>query len=97
MPEAHALKAGAYRMTFAVGDYFRIHGSDSFYDLVPLQFKVARPPRPPGAERSPAWLRVGSSGPTMPTSTQTFRPTDPAGIGTWHRRAVPDHASLRST
>jgi len=35
-----ALDAGRYRLTFAVGDYFRAAGTTSFYAAVPVEFEV---------------------------------------------------------
>ena len=40
LAEGAALDAGRYRLTFAVGDYFRAAGTSSFYADVPVEFEV---------------------------------------------------------
>lgn len=39
----HALDPGPYRLSFAVGAYYRHHQVETFYDLIPIQFVVTRP------------------------------------------------------
>jgi 5-hydroxyisourate hydrolase len=42
LADAHALEPGAYKLTFAVGAYYRHHQVETFYDLIPIQFVVTR-------------------------------------------------------
>ena len=39
-PAGHALAAGTYRLTFALGDYFARRGVESFYGTVTIEFIV---------------------------------------------------------
>jgi len=40
LPPSLAAGAGAYRLTFAVGEYFRRRGVESFYESVAIDFVV---------------------------------------------------------
>jgi 5-hydroxyisourate hydrolase len=43
VPEGHALQAGRYRITFAVGAYHAALGQDGFYPEVAVQFELRDP------------------------------------------------------
>jgi 5-hydroxyisourate hydrolase len=40
LPDGQALTPGFYRLTFAVGAYFRIDGAPHFYPEIPIVFEV---------------------------------------------------------
>lgn len=43
LPPGVALTAGAWRLTFAVREYFAAAGAEAFYPRVSIDFTVARP------------------------------------------------------
>ncbi|HEX3467901.1 MAG TPA: hydroxyisourate hydrolase [Candidatus Elarobacter sp.] len=39
-PLAHDLPAGMYELVFAVMDYFELAGVDTFFDEIPIRFRI---------------------------------------------------------